>query len=93
MKSKALSAKGNCYFRAKKFIDKVKEKHTKEITLDGDFQKEEKVADELKRIDQKHNLIKKSHECYLKAVDLEIEGNQKKGEEYYPRRRPQGCFP
>lgn len=71
MKTKALSAKGNCYLRAKKFIDQVKEKHTKEITLDGEFQKEEKVAEELKRIDQKENLIKKAHECYSKAVELE----------------------
>ncbi len=71
LKVKALVGKGNCFYKAKKFITHAKEKHAKEITLEHDFEKHEKIIEQMKRIDEKENLLKKALECYTKASEIE----------------------
>ena len=70
MKVLCLVAKGSCYFKAKKFLEHVPKRHSKEITLDSSFDKDEKIIEQIRRIDEKEDLLRKAHQCYSQAADL-----------------------
>ena len=70
-KIKAHASKGNCYYQAKKFIDRVKERHSKQIMDVAQFQTEEKIAEQMRRLDEKENLFKQALACYTAAADLD----------------------
>ncbi|MAH32860.1 hypothetical protein CL615_00535 [archaeon] len=70
-KVKALMGKGNCYYMAKQLIKGDYEKGAYKISMESEFDVDEESLEAFKRMDEKHDLLKLSYECFTKATELD----------------------
>jgi len=70
-KIKALTGKGNIYYRKKMLIEGSHKEGTHRIPMETDWEVDDKKMEEYKKEDSKKNLLKMSLECFTKATDLD----------------------
>jgi len=70
-KVKALINKGNCYYRVKQLLNTDYEGGTYAIRMESDFDVDSKMLDEFKKLDEKENLLKLAHGCFVKTSELD----------------------
>lgn len=70
-KVKALMSKGNCYYKAKQLLNTDYEGGTYAIRMESDFNVDGKMLDEFKKLDEKENLLKLAHSCFVRTTELD----------------------
>ena len=68
-KVKALMGKGNSYYLAKQLIKG--DENTYKTRMESEFDVDEETMENLKKMDEKQNLLEKAHECFAKAVEID----------------------
>lgn len=69
-KVKALMSKGNCYYRGKQLLQGGYES-AYSIKMESDFEVDDKTLETLRRLDEKENLLKLTHDCFTKAIEAD----------------------
>ncbi len=68
---KALMSKGSCYYKAKQLLSMGYEEGTYAIRMESDFNVDGKMLDEFKKLDEKENLLRLSHDCFAKTTEID----------------------
>jgi tetratricopeptide (TPR) repeat protein len=70
-KVKALMSKGNCYYMTKNLVDRNYKEGFYKISFESDFEVDEKIIEDFRKIDEKESLLKLAHACFTKATEID----------------------
>ena len=70
-KVRALMGKGSTFYRKKLFVEGRYRAGAYRISMDSDYEIDDKMVQQYKEEDRKKNFIKMSHDCFTSASDLD----------------------